>query len=205
MSERLLPRAHYAQHHYATAQPNRRVSQDGFVELDESSHEKRPDNTGFFGGHREPVRGRKWDHAREGDPVIMQSGVLQKSSPWRSYIKSSQYGPPISADSQLADSQQVDEDFLREQTPGYEKPWRGDVEDGDDPENLAGLLRNKKRRRTFMKRLQVSILGSLSSNLTHYLLEQITHAPTCATGIPTDCSHNLNCCSRSVGFCSPFV
>jgi hypothetical protein len=32
--------------------------------------EKRAE-TGFFGGLREPVRGRKWDHAREGDPVIM--------------------------------------------------------------------------------------------------------------------------------------
>lgn len=143
-------RAHSAQHHHTPTQPQRRVSQDGYVDTyDDISNlqEKKPE-TGFFGNHREPVRGRKWDHAREGDPVIMQSGILPTSSPWRNYIKSSMYGPSAQEEGQM-----VDEGFLQSQTPGYEKPWRGDM-GSDDPEKLSGLLYSKKRRRTLFNRVQ---------------------------------------------------
>jgi hypothetical protein len=111
-------RAHSAQHHYAPTQHPRRTSQDGYIDTyDDASHgvSERKIETGFFGGHREPVRGRKWDHARDGDPVIMQSGVLPNSSPWRTYIKSSMYGPSL-----VEDGKRVNEDFLQKQTPGYE-------------------------------------------------------------------------------------
>lgn len=146
-------RAHSAHHHYAPTQTERRKSQDGFVDTyDDVSHgvTARKPETGFFGGYRDPVPGRKWDHAREGDPVIMQSGVLPNFSPWRTFIKSSTYGPALGED-----PKQVDEEFLRTQTPGYEKPWRGDLGDNDDQDNVYGLLHSKRRRRTFMKRLQV--------------------------------------------------
>lgn len=102
------------------------------------------------------MKGRKWDHAREGDPVIMQSGVIQTSSPWRTYIKSSMYGPALDEDGKIVDAQ-----FLQQQTPGYQKPWRGDMEGNDDPEKLSGLLHNKKQRRTLMKRFQVCLPNSL--------------------------------------------
>jgi len=154
-TDRLLStpsRAHSAQHHYAPTNPTRRMSQDGYIDnYDDASHGvgKKPE-TGFFGGHKEPVRGRKWDHARDGDPVIMQSGVLPTSSPWRTYIKASMYGPALDED-----SKRVDEDFLHQQTPGYQRPWRGDLEGGNDPEKLSGLLHNKKQRRSLMKRVQV--------------------------------------------------
>lgn len=148
-------RAHSAQHHYTPSTTARRMSQDGYIDnYDDAAHgmtEKRND-TGFFGGHREPVKGRKWDHAREGDPVILQAGVLPSPSPWRTYIKASMYGP-----GSTEDAERKDEQFLRQQTPGYEKPWRGDLEGNDEPDTLANLLHNKKRQRSLIKRAQVCI------------------------------------------------
>lgn len=160
-TERLLAppsRAHAAKHHYAPIQQSRRISRDGFVETyDDALIEKRHE-TGFFGGHREPVKGRKWDHARDSDPVIMQSGVLPRSSPWIHYIRSSTYGP-----APYQDGKKVDEEFLQHQTPGYEKPWRGDMNDNEDTEKLAGLLHSKKQRRTLVNRLQVRTGVNLST------------------------------------------
>lgn len=134
-------RAHAAQHHYDPTQFARKVSQDGYVdEYDEAAHgllEKKT-KTGFFGGHQEPVRGRKWDHARESEPVILQAGI-QNPTKWSAYIKSSMYGPAIGEDSEL-----VSNDVLQQQTPGYEKPWRGDLESNDTPPT-----------RSLFKRIQV--------------------------------------------------
>ncbi|KUJ16833.1 uncharacterized protein LY89DRAFT_718576 [Mollisia scopiformis] len=155
-TDRLLTapsQAHSAQHHYDPKAPERRRSRDGYIDPYEEIP-KKPAETGFFGGHKEPVKGRKWDHARDGDPVIMQSGVLPNSSSWRTYIKSSMYGPRLDED-----GERVDEEFLQQQTPGYQKPWRGDIDGGDDPEKLLpGLIHSKKQRRTFVKRLQHNLL-----------------------------------------------
>jgi hypothetical protein len=146
-------RAHSAQHHYNPKAPERRISTDGYVDSYEETP-KKPAETGFFGGHREPVKGRKWDYAREGDPVIMQSGVQPNSSSWRTYIKSSRYGPPLHEDAEI-----VDNEFLQQQTPGYQKPWRGDLEGGDDPEkHIRGLIHSKKQRRTLLKHWQHILL-----------------------------------------------
>ena len=129
------------------------MSQDGYVDnfddVSQGGLEKKPE-TGFFGGHKEPVKGRKWDHARDGDPVIMQS--VQASSPWRMYIKSSMYGP-----AQEEDGKVVDPKFLQQQTPGYQKPWRGDLENSGDPEK--GLLHNRKKQRSIMRTIQVGLFN----------------------------------------------
>ena len=138
------------------------MSQDGYVDTyDDVSHgglEKKPE-TGFFGGHKGPVKGRKWDHARDGDPVIMQS--LPTSSAWRLFVKSSMYGPALEED-----GKRVDEEFLQQQTPGYQKPWRGDLEGSDDPEKFAGLLHNKKKQRSMMQKAQVCRFCSVCSNFS---------------------------------------
>ncbi|KAL3418370.1 hypothetical protein PVAG01_10086 [Phlyctema vagabunda] len=63
------------------------------------------------------------------------------------------YGPALGED-----PKQVDQIFLRKQTPGYEKPWRGDLEDGEDQDNMFSLLHNKKQRKTFIKRFQNNML-----------------------------------------------
>lgn len=120
--------------------------------------EKKTD-TGFFGVHREPVRGRKWDHAREGDPVIMKTAAPSTSSSWLSYVRSSMYGPGITEE-----SKRMDEEFLEQQTPGYQKPWRGDLEARADPEALSGLLHLKKQRKTFFARLQVCLPDTCCSD-----------------------------------------
>jgi hypothetical protein len=61
------------------------------------------------------------------------------------------YGP-----TQAEDGERVDESFLEQQTPGYERPWRGDLEKGrEDPDKMTQLLHSKKSRKTFAKRLQV--------------------------------------------------
>ena len=134
-------RAHAAEHHYAPTQLTRKVSQDGYVdEYDEAARgllEKKA-KTRFFGKHQEPVRGRKWDHVRESEPVILQAGT-QNPTKWAAYIKSSMYGPQIGEDSEL-----VSNDVLQQQTPGYEKPWRGDLESNDYPPT-----------RSLFKRIQV--------------------------------------------------
>jgi hypothetical protein len=158
------PPAHAAQHHYAPSSPIRRISHDGYVDTydDAAMHaaEKKHD-TGFFGVHREPVKGRKWDHAREGDPVIVRAqhgggggGSSSAGSSWNTYIRASMYGP-----AQAEDGERVDESFLEQQTPGYQKPWRGDLEKAnEDQEKLSGLLHNRKRRKTFIKRLEVCLI-----------------------------------------------
>lgn len=119
---------------------------------DEDSHggnSKKPE-TGFFGGHKEPVKGRKWDHARDADPVIVQSGDVPVRSPWVPFIKSSMYAPAQDEDRRL-----VTPEFLQQQTPGYAKPWRGDLEVGEENEKFSALFRSKKKRKTIFKRLQV--------------------------------------------------
>jgi len=186
-------KAHAAEHHHATNQVERRVSQDGYVyTMDESSngiHERKTD-TGFF-GHKEPVRGRKWDHARDGEPVIMKSGIPQLSSPWGTFIKASMYGPPLSED-----SKRVGEEFLRQQTPGYEKPWRGDLESNEDPDStIAGLLHSKKKRRTFLNRFQVCLISNiLETLLNNRRVEQTSHAPTHTACISSNRFNNLAGC-----------
>ena len=173
------------------------MSQDGFIDTYEDlSHTEKKPETGFFGGHREPVRGRKWDHAREGDPVIMQSGVLPTSSPWRTYIKSSMYGPAISED-----AKQVDEEFLQQQTPGYQKPWRGDLEGNEDSEKLTGLLHLRKQRRSLIKRFQVWKSWVLAATpLTH--LAHSPHASKCTADFPNDRADNIDNRARLGSLCT---
>lgn len=124
---------------------------DDYDDLASGLKAKKPE-TGLFGGIRQPVRGRKWDHARDGEPVILQAGVAPTGTQWTTYIKSSMYGPGTSEDPKL-----VDEEFLRQQTPGYERPWRGDLPDQGDPEKMGNIFRSKKKRQTFATRLQVGI------------------------------------------------
>lgn len=103
--------------------------------------------------HREPVKGRKWDHAREGDPVIMKPGSSASSS-WNSYIRAGMYGP-----AGAEEGERVDDAFLEQQTPGYQRPWRGDLETRrPDPEKLSDFLHNREKRKTIVKRLQVGQL-----------------------------------------------
>jgi hypothetical protein len=139
-----------ANHHYAASKSGgsgsgsptltRRKSKDGYMDTDDDSSTKPAEMRGLFGGPRDPAKGRKWDHAREGDPVIM-SIQNPSSSPWSTFLASSRYGAPQDEEHEI-----VDPEFLEKQTPGYDAPWRGDVE-GGDPEKALGLLSKKNRRK----------------------------------------------------------
>lgn len=70
------------------------------------------------------------------------------------------YGPAVNEE-----GQRVDPAFLKELTPGYEKPWRGDLE-GEDAENaLGGLLHRKGRRRMWYKQVEVCVYPAFPCNI----------------------------------------
>jgi hypothetical protein len=142
--------AHSAQHHFAATKLERRRSKDGWS--DDVEDPIQPHERGLFGGPRAPERGRKWDHVRESEPVITRVAPSQSGSQWKTFVQSSMYGPALGEESEV-----VDEKFLAAQTPGYFKPWVGDIE-GDDPEKSLGIFQSKKRRRLWYQRLQVSII-----------------------------------------------
>ncbi|KAG4430351.1 hypothetical protein IFR05_014170 [Cadophora sp. M221] len=189
-----LPRAHAAQHHYAPALSHR-TSHDGYVEtIKEGSIGKKPD-TGFFGGHREPVKGRKWDHVRDAEPVIMQGGDVPTASPWVPFIKSSMYAPAPYEDRKI-----VTPEFLQQQTPGYERPWRGDMEQGEGSEKFSALMYSKKKRKSLLVRFQralllhplvplvfrvtvltTSIVALAISSSVHHLSNKYTYAQNAST------------------------
>lgn len=152
-------RAIHSQHHYSNNKPqtprlDRRVSTDGYIDEDDGFNEelKAAPTGGLF--NREPNKGRKWDHAREGDPVIMQSQRENSANEWSGFIKSSMYGP------QLGESgKHVDSEYLDELTPGYKKPWVGDAPN-QDPEKALGLLHGGKQKRlVWYQRAQRSIVS----------------------------------------------
>src|SRR5690349_6205998 len=102
------------QHHYATTKLDRRASRDGFIDRDDASEAtKTARERTLFGTAREPVRGRKWDHARDDDPVILQHQGGD-SRRWSSFAKASMYGSGSREDGEM-----VAPEFLDEQTPGY--------------------------------------------------------------------------------------
>lgn len=104
----------------------------------------------LFSTSKEPERGRKWDHVRQSDPVIVQSSISEAASRWMRYVKSSMYGPSPDEDRKI-----VDNTFLEAQTPGYQRPWRGECEADEDPEKALGLRPSKRRRRIWYQKIQV--------------------------------------------------
>lgn len=118
------PRAAPAQHNHSPSQLQRRVSKDGFVY----------ENLGLTteGGNQKSrarlrkvllrkdaaERGRKWDHLRSAEPVIVpRYSRATPNSPWRSYLRSSQYGHLPNEESQI-----VDPGVLKELQPTFDYP-----------------------------------------------------------------------------------
>jgi hypothetical protein len=124
------------------------VSFDGWVdEFDEPSPRagERSPGLRLFGAPKEHVPGRKWDNQRDADPVISRNAASE-ASPWKTFVKSSMYGPPSNEDREPKGAE-----ILGGQTPGYMRPWRGDSL-GDDPEKLG-------RRKLWYQRAQVCTLA----------------------------------------------
>lgn len=81
------------------------------------------------------------------------------------------------APSQNEDRKIVTPEFLQQQTPGYDRPWRGDLEAGEDSEKFSSLLYSKKKRKTLLKRIQVrfhidsdALLLILYSTIFYFIL-----------------------------------
>ncbi|CAD6449434.1 329b63eb-b35e-4c2c-840d-10a39349830c [Sclerotinia trifoliorum] len=168
-------RIHPVQHDFIPTQSTRRISLDGYVDSDDDTYNAISDKkveTGFFGGLREPVRGRKWDHARDAEPVIVRSGVQSNAAVWRNFVKASEYGASEGEEHTL-----VDHDFLNNLTPGYDRPWCGDLEkgEGDDDDNITSLIYNKKETGNFCK--------TRAANYSHESL--------CSPYFSTYCAYNF--------------
>lgn len=75
---------------------------------------------------------------------------MPSSSQWVPFIKASTYAPAQNEDRRI-----VTPEFLQQQTPGYNRPWRGDLENGDDSEKFSAMFYSRKKRKTLVKRAQV--------------------------------------------------
>lgn len=161
-----------------TSPSNNRQSHDGWVSDDETETStivaKAPER-GLFGTVQKQEKGRKWDHVRSDAPIILPNDNTPAST-WIPFIKSSMCGPIA------GEGLRVDVAFLNELTPGYAKPWRGDME-GEDLENILGLS-YYKRRRAWYSRIQHTLLTHplvpLAFRLTTFVTSVIALSLSCS-------------------------
>jgi hypothetical protein len=118
------PRAVPPHHNGIPSQVRRRVSKDGFVDeatdsaaacSESRAKAKLP---GILKGRSASQRGRKWDHLRSAEPVIV-SGHLSATpgSPWRTFVHSSEYGHLPNEEAEI-----VDVEVLDKLQPGFNIP-----------------------------------------------------------------------------------
>jgi len=101
-----------AQHNHAPSQPQRRVSRDGFVYENLPPAEANKTAKGrirrvLIGKNSE--RGRRWDHLRSAEPVIVpRYSRASPSSPWYGFLQSSRYGHIPNEESEVVDPETLD-------------------------------------------------------------------------------------------------
>ncbi|KAK5660505.1 hypothetical protein OQA88_13053 [Cercophora sp. LCS_1] len=114
------PPTHQPHHNHAPSQPQRRVSRDGFVyektPAAEANKGARPNLRRILRG-KNAERGRKWDHLRSAEPVIVpRYSRASPSSPWYGFLQSSRYGHIPNEESEIVDPEMLDKlqpDFNR--------------------------------------------------------------------------------------------
>lgn len=143
------PRSVQAQHNSTPTEP-RRISKDGFV-YEPDGLERRNDSKVKLrrmlkrGDGAE--RGRRWDHLRTAEPVILHRYAHYTSnSPWSDFIHSSQWGHMPNEHSEIVDYQ-----TLEKLQPNFNSPVNLDVAD-DANKSRAG------RRSALYKRLWQHVL-----------------------------------------------
>ncbi|KAJ4294760.1 hypothetical protein N0V88_004994 [Collariella sp. IMI 366227] len=109
------PRALPAQHNHSPSSLNRRVSKDGYVYENpavlglDGARTSRAKLRKFITRKDGTERGRKWDHLRSAEPVIVQRYHRAASdSPWRSFVRSSRYGHLPNEEAQVVDPDELD-------------------------------------------------------------------------------------------------
>ncbi|KHO01542.1 uncharacterized protein MAM_00543 [Metarhizium album ARSEF 1941] len=106
-------------HHQTNSSPNpprRRVSKDGFVAWDDPAlgpaQTARSRIPHFLRYGRASMRGRKWDHLRSNEPVIVSThrpAPAQSASSWSDFIRSSSWGRMPNVESQIVDYRILDQ------------------------------------------------------------------------------------------------
>ncbi|KAL2137252.1 hypothetical protein VTI74DRAFT_6463 [Chaetomium olivicolor] len=109
------PRALPAQHNHSPSNLQRRVSKDGYIYENpavlglEGARTSRARLRTFLTRKDGTERGRKWDHLRSAEPVIVQRYSRTASgSPWRSFVLSSRYGRLPDEEAQIVDPEELD-------------------------------------------------------------------------------------------------
>lgn len=143
-----------AQHTHSENDLQRRISRDGYVYDNmaglgpDATRSSRARLRKLLMRKNGAERGRKWDHLRSAEPVIVPrySRATPDSSPWRSYLQSSRYGRLPNEDSAI-----VDPEVLDKLQPGFNRPV-------DIPELQDATKRRTTRTQVLYKRLWRVIL-----------------------------------------------
>lgn len=117
------PRALPPQRNNEPSEPSRRVSKDGYVDTFDEPQQLRARRRPKFTVQRllqgkKSARGRKWDHLRSAEPVIVSGHLAAKRrSTWQNFVHSSQYGHLPNEEAEV-----VDVDMLEKLQPGFNDP-----------------------------------------------------------------------------------
>ncbi|KAI1253397.1 hypothetical protein MGN70_005605 [Eutypa lata] len=144
----------------------RRVSKDGFVEWVDEKHDH-VSRLPVFLRKRADRPGRRWDHLRTSDPVIMGLGYRDPHEDpyarWRDFILSSAYGLDAEAEHEA-----VPYDILRQQMPGLDRPVRMPVHP------LDPMARRRSRKKTLFMSFKDFVLRHPIAPLIFRLIVLIT-------------------------------
>ncbi|KAK1594407.1 uncharacterized protein LY79DRAFT_512713 [Colletotrichum navitas] len=169
-----LPRAVPPQHNHSPNEPDRRVSKDGYVDwtgdpiLENARPRTKAKLTDVFRG-RGALHGRKWDHLRTAEPVIVSAHRPATQGPtaaWKDFLQSSAYGHMEGEESEV-----VDVEVLDKLQPGFNK--RHDETVHRDLEKASS---KQKRSKTMWQRMWSLILR-------HYLVPLVFRLTVMLTSI----------------------
>jgi hypothetical protein len=142
------------QHNCVPSEPRRRVSKDGFVDwMDEAAAAEGQRNISagqrvqsLLRRGRGGDRGRKWDHLRSAEPVIVPSYISPgTATPWRSFVHSSEYGHIPNEEAEV-----VPQDMLDKLQPGFNNPV--------ELPRLMELTKKRQRAQALYKRIWAVVL-----------------------------------------------
>ncbi|KAI2623491.1 hypothetical protein GGS26DRAFT_565722 [Hypomontagnella submonticulosa] len=147
-------------------QLKRRVSKDGYVDWVDEKHDhvsKLP----VFLRKRADRPGRRWDHLRTAEPVIMGLGYRAPNEDpyerWRDFIRSSSYGRNPDDEFEV-----VPYEVLEQQMPGLDKPVRSPFHP------LDPKIKKRSRKETWISRFWNFVLRHPIAPLIFRLVVLIT-------------------------------
>ncbi|KAI1093533.1 hypothetical protein F5B19DRAFT_125731 [Rostrohypoxylon terebratum] len=144
----------------------RRVSKDGYVDwVDEK--QDRVSKLPVFLRKRADRPGRRWDHLRTAEPVIMGLGYRAPNEDpyerWRDFIQSSSYGRNLGDEFEV-----VPYETLQQQMPGLDKPVRSPFHPLDPKK------KGRSRKETWIMKLSDFVLRHPIAPLIFRLIVLIT-------------------------------